>query len=72
VLVLRLAKGAHACSLGSLDIGLDAEPAGARAKMTDVYVAVMQAVGTAGEPAELRRAAESMLTTYDAGTAAGR
>ena len=72
VLVLKLAKGAHACSLGSLDIGLDAQPAGARDRMADVYVAGIQAVGTEGEPAELRKRAESMLTTYDAGGAAGR
>ena len=72
VLILKLAKGEHACSLASLDIGLDAAPAGARDKMADVYVAVMQAVGTEGEPAELRKRAESMLTTYDAGGAASR
>ena len=72
VLILKLAKGEHACSLGSLDIGLDAAPSGARDRMADVYVAVMQAVGTEGDPAELRKSAESMLTTYDAGGAASR
>ena len=36
-------------------------------QITDVYIAVMQAVGTEGRPAELRRRAASMLTTYDAG-----
>lgn len=70
VLILRLTKGAHPCSLASLDIGLDATPPGARDRMADVYVAVMQAVGTEGEPADLRKRAESMLTTYDAGGAA--
>lgn len=70
VLVLRLTKGTQPCSLASLDIGLDAEPAAARDEMIDVFVAVMQAVGMEGEPADLRRRAESMLTTYDAGGAA--
>jgi hypothetical protein len=67
VLILKLAKGGHECSLASLDVGLDTEPAEAREKMIAVYVAVMEAVGITGEPAEMRQQAESMLTTYDAG-----
>lgn len=69
VLILKLAKGGHECSLASLDIGLDAEPAEAREKMIGVYIAVMEAVGITGEPDEMRQQAESMLTTYDAGAA---
>lgn len=73
VMVLKLAKGAQPCSFASLDLGLDAEPAGARERMTDVFVAVMESVGVTGEPAEMRQRAESMLTKYDAGgAAAGR
>lgn len=67
VLILKLARSGQECSLASLDIGLDAEPAEARDKMIAVYVAVMEAVGITGEPAEMRQQAESMLTTYDAG-----
>lgn len=67
VLILKRAKGAQECSLASLDLGLDAEPAEAREKMIAVYIAVMEAVGITGEPDEMRQQAESMLTTYDAG-----
>lgn len=67
VLILKLAKGSQECSLASLDLGLDTEPAEAREKMIGLYIAVMEAVGITGEPAEMRQQAESMLTTYDAG-----
>jgi hypothetical protein len=68
VLILKRAKGAQECSLASLDLGLDVEPAEAREKMIAVYIAVMEAVGITGAPDEMRKQAESMLTTYDAGT----
>ena len=67
VLIVKLAKGAHGCGVASLDVGLDADQAGSREKMIEVNLAVMEAVGMSGEPAEMRERAESMLQTYDAG-----
>jgi hypothetical protein len=70
ILILKFAKGAAECTLASIDIGLDAEPAEARERMIDVNVAVMKAVGVTGAPDEMRQGAESILTTYDAGPSA--
>lgn len=69
VLVVKLAKGPTPCGIATLDLGLDADQPEARDKMIDVFVAVLQALGAEDDAPELRRHAESMLTTYDAGTA---
>ncbi|MBY0275300.1 hypothetical protein K2Z84_08165 [Candidatus Binatia bacterium] len=69
VLVVKLAKGPTPCGIAMLDLGLDADQPEARDKMIDVFVAVLQALGAEDDAPELRRHADSMLTTYDAGTA---